>query len=340
MVTFAKDENVYSVLRRLRTALPQREGALVSNSAIELALFSVFEPRQTVYQIVHDAYNLGLAERYERVVDVFIAHSQFFYHALRAALPHRTSISTCRAHSSRAARWAAQAKAHSARVRRRRLWRGKACSICRGSTRVYGRRGWWWCPGPYRRRWLEPPLVVPAEASGSPFLQRRIARSLALCAEGDVLVFPTRFEGFPLALIEAMSAGLVSVVSDLPSGIPEVVDASTGFRVAIGDIDGFVAAIIALDRDRDRLEAMSRAARERARGFDVRERAPAYHAHSLHVPGSSSGHGVARCRSSMAAASTSLSCRTRSCDWRGACGGCSESLRRRSLGGNDGCTHR
>lgn len=281
MVTFAKDENVYSVLRRLRTALPQREGALVSNSAIELALFSVFEPRQTVYQIVHDAYNLGLAERYERVVDVFIAHSQFFYHALRAALPHRTSTIFHLPYGiplAPHARAASNGALHLMFVGR--LTHGKGVLdlpridaglsaagvvvrwtiIGDGSERAELMR----CLPPSERVRYVPPTAN--------------SEVLALCAEGDVLVFPTRFEGFPLALIEAMSAGLVSVVSDLPSGIPEVVDASTGFRVAIGDIDGFVAAIIALDRDRDRLEAMSRAARERARGFDVRERAPAYHA--------------------------------------------------------------
>jgi glycosyltransferase involved in cell wall biosynthesis len=60
------------------------------------------------------------------------------------------------------------------------------------------------------------------------------AEVLALCAENDVFVFPTRFEEFPVALLEAMSTGLVPVVSDLPSGVPEVVSEQTGFRIAIG----------------------------------------------------------------------------------------------------------
>ena len=56
---------------------------------------------------------------------------------------------------------------------------------------------------------------------------------LALCAQSDVFVLPTRFEGFPVSLLEAMSAGLEPVVSDLPSGIPEVV--STEPRPVCGD---------------------------------------------------------------------------------------------------------
>ena len=39
----------------------------------------------------------------------------------------------------------------------------------------------------------------------------------------DVFVLPTRFEGFPVALVEAMGAGLVPVVSDIASGVPEIV---------------------------------------------------------------------------------------------------------------------
>ena len=41
----------------------------------------------------------------------------------------------------------------------------------------------------------------------------------------DVFVLPTRAEGFPVALVEAMGAGLVPVVSDIESGVPEIVDA-------------------------------------------------------------------------------------------------------------------
>ncbi len=103
------------------------------------------------------------------------------------------------------------------------------------------------------------------------------AEVLALCAQGDVLVFPTRFEGFPVALLEAMSAGLVPVVSDLPSGVPEVVDSETGFRVEISNVGAFVSAVLALHNNHELLESMSRAACRRAAYFDIDSRAQAYH---------------------------------------------------------------
>jgi hypothetical protein len=80
-------------------------------------------------------------------------------------------------------------------------------------------------------------------------------------------------------VLEAMAAGMVPVVSDLPSGIPEVVDrGETGFRCAVGAVDEFADAVAQLDRDRSRLETLGRAARKRVIGrYEVRDRAAAYH---------------------------------------------------------------
>ena len=95
----------------------------------------------------------------------------------------------------------------------------------------------------------------------------------------DVFVLPTRFEGFPVALVEAMGAGLVPVVSDIESGVPEIVDAGTGERPPTGDVTAFADAIARLDRDRTRLEAMSAAARQTVEDrFDIRDRVSGYQA--------------------------------------------------------------
>ena len=74
---------------------------------------------------------------------------------------------------------------------------------------------------------------------------------------------PSRSEGLPVALLEATATGMVPVVSDLLSGIPEVVEPGvTGYRPPVGDIAGFADAIASLDRDRRRLESMSAAVRK------------------------------------------------------------------------------
>jgi hypothetical protein len=54
-----------------------------------------------------------------------------------------------------------------------------------------------------------------------------------------------------------MGAGLVPVVSDLPSGISEVVNDGNGIRVPIHDEDGYAAAVIRLAREPELRAAMS-----------------------------------------------------------------------------------
>jgi glycosyltransferase involved in cell wall biosynthesis len=61
--------------------------------------------------------------------------------------------------------------------------------------------------------------------------------------------------------LAAMGGGLVPVVSDLPSGIPEVVDNSNGFLVPINDAASYARGIVHLHEHRDELAAKSAAAR-------------------------------------------------------------------------------
>ncbi len=75
----------------------------------------------------------------------------------------------------------------------------------------------------------------------------------------DVFVLLSDFEGLPLSLLEAMGYGAVPVVSDLRSGISEVVDESRGFRVPVGDVERAAAIILDLARDRSKLRDLSEA---------------------------------------------------------------------------------
>ena len=73
------------------------------------------------------------------------------------------------------------------------------------------------------------------------------------------------FEGLPLSLLEAMGEGVVPVVSDLESGVREVVTETTGVRVPVGDVAAAAAAIAGLARDPARWERLSGEGRRLAR---------------------------------------------------------------------------
>jgi glycosyltransferase involved in cell wall biosynthesis len=85
----------------------------------------------------------------------------------------------------------------------------------------------------------------------------------ALLKQHDVFLLASDYEGLPLSLLEAMGYGLVPVVSDLKSGIPEAVDESNGLLVPVKDVPGYAGAIVRLHEHRDELAAKSASAHAR-----------------------------------------------------------------------------
>lgn len=78
-----------------------------------------------------------------------------------------------------------------------------------------------------------------------------------LFARHDVYFLCSDYEGLPLSLLEAMGAGLVPVVSDLPSGISEVVNPLNGIRIPIDDEAGYLQGLLRLAAEPDSLDEMA-----------------------------------------------------------------------------------
>lgn len=101
-----------------------------------------------------------------------------------------------------------------------------------------------------------------------------------LLARHDVIVMPSRFEGLPMTLIEAMAAGCVPVVSNI-RGVTDTIidDGQDGLLFPVGNYGQASRLIATLDRDRDVLQQMSTAARQKiADRFSADEMARRYHA--------------------------------------------------------------
>ena len=85
----------------------------------------------------------------------------------------------------------------------------------------------------------------------------------ALLAAADVFVLPSRVEGLPLTVLEAMAAAR-PVVATHVDGTPEaVVDGETGLLVPPGDIEALVAALDSLLDDSDLACRLGEAGRRR-----------------------------------------------------------------------------
>jgi glycosyltransferase involved in cell wall biosynthesis len=84
-----------------------------------------------------------------------------------------------------------------------------------------------------------------------------------LLGASDVLVLPSYFEALPTVLIEAGAASLPAVATSV-GGAPEIInDGTTGYLVQPGDPSALADRLIAVLSDRERAEALGKAARQK-----------------------------------------------------------------------------
>ncbi len=266
-------ENRYSVLKRFHALLGTGPGAIICNEGLEMEAIYLFGAEKTVFQIVHDFYNIGLAVKFGAITDVYVTHTRLFRDVLLSSDPS-TVQSFWLQHGvpipepDQGAKDAAVLKL----IFAGRLVESKGVQELWGIDRILkseGIRAEWTIIG---RGPLKDFLVDQWQGAGnitfaSPDTNEEV---MQIMARHDLFVLPTRFEGSPVTVLEALSSGLVPIVSDLPGGITEIVSADIGRRVPIGDTSAFAAAIAVFQQDRKLLREMSANCRALAeKEFDI-----------------------------------------------------------------------
>jgi len=95
----------------------------------------------------------------------------------------------------------------------------------------------------------------------------RLAEELAAAS---IYVMSSRFEGFPMVLLEAMSVGLPAVSFDCPTGPRDIIGHGIdGYIVPDGDRDALAAAMGELMDDEPRRRSFGAAAAEKAREYST-----------------------------------------------------------------------
>ncbi len=275
-------ENLSSVLRRLADAIGPGPGVLVCHDHLELLLAASQPLDRAVVHVLHGDYDYyyDLAIDHEPYVHAFVANNRTVFERLRAKLPHRATdvfllpygipmTGDCRTPVGGSLR----------AIFVGRLDEAKGVFDLPVIDRILQSRG-------VRVRW-----TILGDGPARDALQSRFPLSgdvqyavadtpvtaRSIVAQHDVFVLPSRGEGLSVATVEAMSAGVVPVVSDLPSMAELVDNESTGFRAPVGDVNAFASLVERLDHDRAQLDAMSAAASMLARAhYDIASRAAAY----------------------------------------------------------------
>jgi glycosyltransferase involved in cell wall biosynthesis len=92
---------------------------------------------------------------------------------------------------------------------------------------------------------------------------------------GSIFVLSSRFEGFPLILLEAMSKGLACVAFDCPTGPSDIIDdRRNGLLVPAEDVPALSRAILQMIEDDDLRRRCAEAGRETAAGYTLAEIEP------------------------------------------------------------------
>lgn len=276
-------ENLHAVMRRVARAVPGGGGVYVAGDLLDLAVASTHDFGKAIVYMLHGdtEYYYDLAVKHDAIVHAFVAYSRRMFDELVARLPHRRSTIFHLPYGIPLPMGARQPAPGPLRV----VYAGRFEQQQKGifdlpeidrALRARGVDVVWTIAGAgpdeaaLKARWAFNSAVRWLGRLSTPEL---VAQYVAQ----DVFVLPTRHEGFPVALLEAMAAGVAPVVSDIASGVPEIVTVNNGLRVPVGDVAAYASAIASLAADRDRLETVSAAARrDVAARFDIRDRAVEY----------------------------------------------------------------
>jgi glycosyltransferase involved in cell wall biosynthesis len=258
---YSRYDNKYLVLQKLNKILNKNEGIIVTNDGIEMQSIKSFGTKSIVYAIVHDFYNLRLAFNYYTLVDVFVCHTEVYTRTLKSSgrnnpridyLPHGVQVGNNLVSE--------RSNDKISIVFIGRLIESKGVQVLYEIDCKLKEKGIdveWKIIGSgaleqsLKKQWQTAKNV----SFFSPVENQEVMQIAKSC---DLFISPSVYEGYGIALLEAMSCAVVPLVYDLPVGISSILPAEVGFKIPANHIQGFVDTIELLNKDRVLLSAMKR----------------------------------------------------------------------------------
>ncbi|MES1217893.1 MAG: glycosyltransferase [Bacteroidota bacterium] len=278
----ADQETMYEIADRLSKLISNKEGLLVTNFETELfTLNSHPRKNKTIYFICHDDRHFEIAKRYEFLIDVFISHNPAYAEWFREQFPERGKDTFYVPYGIKllpVQRMENKDKPLNI-VWLARLVEHKGIKYVPVIDQLLKERGIqvnWTIIGDGPEK--EPTIKSVAARDNFSFHTPADYKGVAdLLKKQDLYILPSRLDGLPVALIEAMSVGCVPVISEFNPGMKKIVTEDIGFVLPVGDVEKFADAVITLHANRNLLEQMSVLCRTKiSREYDVNNQAAEY----------------------------------------------------------------
>jgi len=255
-------ESVYSAARRLSKWISNREGAILTNFDIELSTLHLYRrSNKTIFYVCHDEGYLSRATYFEFIIDVFIAHNIEFYHKLQNLFPDRKEDIYFLPYGVKITelKRAQNINEPLKVVIAARLQKEKGVHDIPVINRLLKDRGvlvrWTIIGEGPEKQHLQNEFDSDDQVSFRTFENTDdVVNELA---KNDIFILPSRLDGLPVAMLEAMSVGCVPVISRFNEGILEVVKDEVGYVLPVGDNEAFANAIADMHHSRDELEKKS-----------------------------------------------------------------------------------
>jgi glycosyltransferase involved in cell wall biosynthesis len=280
---FSAYENQFSVCKRLNVLLGKEKGSIVADNALVLNTIGIFGSSKRIIYLVHDYFYINWALQYSRLIDCAVAHSSFFRDILIAAsvkdynakaffIPYGVELPVDQ--------WQKRSPAEDLKlVFLGRLVEEKGVLLLKKIDEILQLRKIrvsWTIIGKgsllsaLQKQWLGISYIKFVQAKDT----NQVYSSLE---DQDILVFPSQFEGTPVSIMEALSRGVVPVVSDLPGGTRDMVTADIGVLCNVPDEQDYANAITHLYNHPDILRKKQEHCIQKGRElYDIKNASDAY----------------------------------------------------------------
>lgn len=225
-------DNYHFVLSSLKKLIDQKKGYLVTNDGLELDCIKHLGTDQVVLNIVHDLYNLKVALNYSEVIDYFICHTVEISSLLRSDpnlknnvfyLPYGVKIpNNLKNNHNNTLKI----------VSLSRLVEGKGVlkliKIENELVKLGINVEWLILGGGPSKSDL---LIQWKNKTNVIFHQPTNDELKQILSDSDIFISLSEFEGYGISLLEAMSYGLVPIITKLPIGVHSLLPNNCGLVV-------------------------------------------------------------------------------------------------------------